>query len=423
MNKTKMIVAFTIAAAFYPVLSQAGSCSSSTSCPPVDVDWGQIITNSQAQSSDVTSNQNANVGTSTDSTFSSTAAGNSLSVGNQATNVSVDNTQTLSGNVTSNNDVSVITANGTTTITGVAQGNAGQSQGCCSYTGVNNVQDSGSGNISSSNTLTNTTYADDLVSSSQAVGNNWATAAENSNIYNYSSQTGSANVSAKSTIDICCNNNSTTSQALAAGNTMSLAGSNSTINSDLIQNSAGTIDSYSHIAQDTGKAISSSATSIANNTTITNQYGYASLNTNQASSGANVNSLSEVVVNDWAGNLISSAASTGNAALVSNIGSDVNLTTDQQNDSSIFATSNLTGASSSGGVGYAYANATGNTVTGYSCSGCSVNGVTHVNGSNIQTNNGDVSSTVNIDTSTSGAIYSSASAIGNSATFMNQKSN
>jgi hypothetical protein len=75
----------------------------------------------------------------------------------------------------------------------------------------------------------------------------------------------------------------------------------------------------------------------------------------------------------------------------------------------------FTGASSDGATAIVASTAIGNAFTGYVCSMC---GDAAVSGSVRQVNNGNVSSTGSITTNGAGNVYGSASAIGNSASFI-----
>lgn len=416
MRKTYLIAASFIAMAFAPAFALADDCNQSSSCS----DQVMTISNDQNQNATIKSFNNVNLGYSQDTSVSGLSAGNSLSVKNQNTTASINSNQVLDGNVYSKNNISIDSARGTTVSTSVAQGNAGQSQGCCSYTGTNINQNSGNGNNIAATSYMNLKSADTVVSASQAAGNNWATAVENGSVYNNSGQYGTANVKAASVVEACCNNNSVTSSAVAAGNNLALAGKNATINTDFQQMSGGNVSSYSGVLDHSATNVTSVANSIGNNGTISNEYGYVGMNGYQAN-GGNISSRSEVNLDNWYGSAVSAASSTGNGALVSNIGSDVGMSNYQQNSGNVASMASLVGSSSSGGVGVVSSTAVGNTITGYSCATCSATGSVNVNGVNQQYNSGNVTAVNNVNVGYSGGMSISSSAIGNSATYIAQK--
>ena len=134
-----------------------------------------------------------------------------------------------------------------------------------------------------------------------------------------------------------------------------------------------------------------------------------------------ITAASAVSLGDWGGYAVSGANSIGNSALVSNLGSDVTMSMMQRNNGDVNSFASLEGNSSRGGVGAVSSMATGNAITGYACASCGSAGV-KVEGYSNQYNNAAVNATTFVGVGTAGPISASATAIGNSATFIAQRS-
>jgi hypothetical protein len=93
----------------------------------------------------------------------------------------------------------------------------------------------------------------------------------------------------------------------------------------------------------------------------------------------------------------------------------------QHNGGNVTSFAMLEGNSSRGGVGSVSSMATGNAITGYACASCGSAGV-KVEGYSTQVNNAAVTAATYVGVGTAGQINANATAIGNSATFIAQRS-
>jgi hypothetical protein len=166
--------------------------------------------------------------------------------------------------------------------------------------------------------------------------------------------------------------------------------------------------------------VTSAAAAAGNLAEIQNKYGYAQLDGFQGNKG-NITAASVVQLNDWGGFAVSGANAIGNSALVSNLGSDVTVGMQQNNFGNVTAFGMLEGNSSRGGVGVVSASAIGNAITGYACASCGSPSV-KVEGYSNQMNVGNVTASTFVGVGTAGPIIASATAVGNSATFIAQRS-
>ncbi|MCW5725233.1 MAG: holdfast anchor protein HfaD [Maricaulaceae bacterium] len=200
--------------------------------------------------------------------------------------------------------------------------------------------------------------------------------------------------------------------AAAAGNSATATGAESDIHMMLEQTNRGAITATT-VVEAGGGAMSGLYASQAtgNLATIDNEWGYAHMQGVQTNTGA-VTAVTDV----WSGesddkDIVVSAEAIGNSAMLNNIGADIYMGVGQVNEGPVSATARL--ETGTGGEAILSATAYGNAQTGYVCAECPVNTNAFVN----QTNSGPVSATTTARMN-GGSIIGSATAVGNSASFV-----
>ena len=236
----------------------------------------------------------------------------------------------------------------------------------------------------------------------------------------FAGQYNGAAINSNSIVEACCNDISVTSGSVAAANSARWGGETATIYADVDQKNYADVNATSSVAIDSGTNVTSAAAAGGNLAEIQNKWGYAQMNGYQENNNA-INASSVVQLGDWGGYAVSGANSIGNSALVSNLGSDVTMSMSQYNNGDVNSFASLQGNSSRGGVGAVSSMATGNAMTGYACASCG-EGSVKVEGYANQINNGAVNAGTFVNVGTAGPISASATAIGNSATFIAQRS-
>lgn len=152
------------------------------------------------------------------------------------------------------------------------------------------------------------------------------------------------------------------------------------------------------------------ARATANQTLLYNDGGSVVATTDQ-SNLSRVRASATVTSYDWGG-AAAVAAGTGNEVVAGNNDIYLEIDNSQVNSGGVEVTADFTGTN--GYDAYVSADAVGNAVTGYVCSTCNGNLIA----TNNQTNSGPVSATATTTINGTGrAIASSASAVGNTATF------
>ncbi len=236
----------------------------------------------------------------------------------------------------------------------------------------------------------------------------------------FQTQSMSGTVTAMTNASVCCSTESATLATTASGNVASSTGWTSTSYNGAVQETANTarISASSDVYMAGGTDVTGAATASGNSFVLANEWGYATLGRQGSElyqgNAASVDAVSYVELDHWAGNSTASAYGVGNSALVSNIGSDTGLNAIQGNYGNVSATADFSGQAWTGGTGGANAIAVGNSATAILCNMC---GDGALQGNVKQMNAGQVTANSNTWVAYSGQIVSSASAIGNSATF------
>jgi hypothetical protein len=407
MTKAKFIFASVAAIALLPAIASAQHAPHN-------------VLNGQVQLNDVFSSINVQMGAANNVTGTNLAAGNNMAAKSVERDMVVQSNQSLNGNVGANTLISAGSARGVTLSTAVAHGNAAQVEGCCASTAVEVIQNTAEGRTIDGNSVVRLGSSDTVVSAAQSTANTFGSWSANGYTNGFAGQTNRSTVNANSVVEVCCNNDSLTSGSVAAANSARWGGESATIYGNVDQKNYAAVQSTSLVQAHSGTNVTSAAAAGGNLAEIQNKWGYAELNGFQGNAG-DVVSASAVRLGDWGGFAVSGANSVGNSALVSNLGSDVTMSMMQNNFGNVSSFASLEGNSSRGGVGVVSSMATGNAMTGYACASCGSAGV-KVEGYANQMNVGAVNATTFVGVGTAGPITASATAIGNTATFIAQRS-
>ena len=407
MAQAKHLIATAAALAFIPAIASAQHA-------PYEVLNGQV------QMGDVVAKLNVEFQTSHGTASNNLATGNTMSAKAVEQSMNVSNTQTLRGTVSAINSVTGQNARGVTQSTAVAHGNAAQVEGCCATIGINSTQTAQADTKITAKSTIHVSSADFIVSGAQGTANSFGSFTKNGYTQGKITQTSAAKVDASSNVTACCNNGAVSSNAIGAANSARWEGESATIFAVVEQDNAGDVTTTSTVDVKSATNVSSGAAAAGNLAEIQNKWGYAQMSGSQNNSG-NVSSSSIVILDNFDGFAMSGSNSVGNSALLSNLGSDVSMFMDQNNSGNVSATTSFSGASANGGVGQATSSAVGNAITAYSCASCGNESVL-VEGRTNQTNSGNVTATTTFNGGNMGMISASASAIGNSATFIAQRS-
>lgn len=341
-----------------------------------------------------------------------TSAGNAVSGANLSGDLDAESEQTMSGAAfaTATADANNVS---TAAIVATAQGNTAEAQTERGNLNLIASQTSDGGDTLARATAT-LANAQTLSAGSTAAANNTATGADHGDLNVRLTQNASNSSYAITDVDACCTG-TTVAGSSAAANTYGSSSITSTVDARYTQNSTGgesraTTDVYQYRAYD----ITAASTAAANSASISNEWGYTSIRGRQNSS-TNVAADTRVTVGTWSGTAVASAYGVGNTTLATNIGSDMVVDIAQVNTGGVDANAQFSGSSSDAGQVLVSSTAIGNAFTGYVCSQC---GDAALSGSVNQVNGSNITSTGTISTNGAGAILGSASAIGNSATFV-----
>jgi hypothetical protein len=407
MTHAKIILASVAALALIPAMASAQHA-------PYNVLNGQV------QLNDVMGNLKVEMGDAHGITGTNLAAGNNMAARAVQQDMNVVSTQTLDGNVYANNYISAGSARDLTLSTAVAHGNVAQVEGCCAATTSEVNQISTYGRTIDANSVIRVGSADAIVSATQSTANSFAGWTANGSTNGFAGQYNASTVNANSVVEACCNNTSVTSGSVAAANSARWGGESATIYANTDQKNYANVQATSLVNIHSGTNVTSAAAAGGNLAEIQNKWGYAQMDGYQENN-AHITAASVVNLGDWGGYAVSGANSIGNSALVSNLGSDVTMSMQQNNHGDVTSFGMLQGNSSRGGVGVVSSMATGNAITGYACASCGSPSV-KVEGYSSQFNGGNVTAATYVGVGTAGPISASATAIGNSATFIAQRS-
>jgi hypothetical protein len=359
----------------------------------------------------------------------STAIGNNVSA-------KVQNQLQLQGNITQDLFGAVAAYNTVTTTSAVpgvvgavtsAYGNTAQAEACCGGMNVDMAQTVSAGSILADARVTTAPNLGTLSMASTANANAIGTAVNNGPLTLRGLQSNSAGVFSSSQGAVCCNNTSITVASTAVANSSASTSQTSTVYSTMRQTNTGQVLSGSSHVTNSGRLITSATQATGNSVYTTNQWGYTQVDANQTNTGS-IGAVANLTANNYLTAAVVGATSTANSILLSSQGSDGTLVGFQTNGVGGDVTTQvfLDGSSTNGGVAQASGTAIANSMTGYACSGCGTDSV-KMEGFYGQTNNANVSSTINVGTNsgvgTHGTILGQGTAVGNSATFIAQRVN
>lgn len=163
-----------------------------------------------------------------------------------------------------------------------------------------------------------------------------------------------------------------------------------------------------------GQTVQGEAAASANNISASNESGDLNVTSNQ--SNATYTQADSVVTAYEFGSAQSTASGVGNSLMAANYGPSTELSSNQSNNAEVDSSASFTGGNTNGGSYDAATSATavGNAVTAFSCSDCG--GV--INVGSTQTNTNTISATATTElTGSTRSISSTATAVGNNATF------
>ncbi len=381
-----------------------------------------VVTNVQLDSDPFSGTLDVVVGDVAAVTGAATALGNTLSVDVNTGDLTLDNTQTLIGEGRAQSSITVDSTSDSLDSLASAFGNSATVTTCCGAIDAVSVQTTTApASLTATSAVTINNWAMNPSSSATAAGNaisyeTWS----GDHITAWAGQDNNADIASDATIDAPFIADSATATATSLGNSASAGGENATLDVDANQNNfAPAIDAHARITAHDSEDVIATATATGNGYTVDNAFGFAKVRSTQDNSAA-INADSEVHLVNWDGWNASSAYAVANSTLVTNVGADIDLAANQNNDGAVTATSSFTGGvagNNGGGTGItdfvASATAFGNAVSGFICATCG-GGMT---GSANQTNSGSITATTTIAAGSGGAITGTATAVGNSATF------
>lgn len=348
----------------------------------------------------------------------STAVGNAAAGLVKSGDIDLDTFQTLEGHVEAENSIYGYKT-GTAIATTTAYGNS-TTGGTWSGTNFYRAEQTSNGDVSA-NTDVKLHGANQIATSTTAMANVSVPSDEYGTNRAFQIQDSNGSVDANTKIVMCCTGTSGTFATTAGGNAVSSTGSTSTNFNGAVQTTAAGehIQAATDVYMGDGHNVLAATTAFGNSATVHNEWGYATLGRDgselfQANESA-IDSQTYVTLDHWSGYASATAYGVGNSGLISNVGSDTGLFANQENTGNVYTSANLTGNSMVGGTGQVNATAIGNAVTANLCNTCSGDAV--LQGGINQINSGSMIARGTAHTPYAGAVYGSATAVGNSATF------
>lgn len=372
----------------------------------------------QVQLNDVWSNMTVEIPeTAWEASSTSTAVGNAAAGLVMQGSIDLDVTQALEGNVRADNELLGGTA-GLAVAATTAYGNS-TTGGTWSGDNYYRAEQVANGDVAA-NTRVDIDRANNIATSTTGIANVSVPTDEWGKNAAFQIQESNGSVEATTDVDMCCDGTSASFGTTAGGNAMSSTGTTSTNINGAVQTTAAgeTITASSDVYLGNGHNVLAASTGFGNSATLHNEWGYASLGRDGSElyqeNASDVDSQSYVTLDEWSGYATSSAYGVGNAAEISNVGSDTGLYAIQNNYGSVYSEASLNGASSHDGDGIVTATSIGNAATATLCNVC---GDATLHGQTQQYNAGSVIARGNATVGQSGSVFGSATAVGNSATY------
>lgn len=258
-----------------------------------------------------------------------------------------------------------------------------------------------------------------VVDTTTAIANVSSPMNENGRMEAFQTQEANGSVTAFSETGIDRVKRAASFATVAGGNAVSSTGSTTTNLTGAVQTTrAGeTISARTFVDIGEARDVLATTTGFGNSATLHNEWGYATLGREGSElfqgNDATIGSETYVTLNSWSGVATSSAYGVGNAATVSNIGSDTGLFAIQNNYGDVTSIASLNGGAGTG-TGVLTSTAIGNAATATLCNIC---GDAALQGRTQQLNHGAVVAQGSIHMGASGTVIGAATAVGNSATY------
>lgn len=253
------------------------------------------------------------------------------------------------------------------------------------------------------------------------IANVATSSAEFGDVDSYTNQTNNGSSYATNVVVVDRNTNSLDYSVIAGGNAVTTEGVSSDIWGAAVQvqgEHTDVVASSRVKSWDSRSDVAATVTAAANSYTLTNYDGNATLGVDGSElyqeNGAYVEANNRIVLENWNGQAFATSYGVGNSALIHNQGGNTGLFSNQNNFGDVSSNSFLRGNSQHGDTGIIDATAIGNAATATHCSHCGDGALT---GSTYQTNYGSSYAQSTFRGGTTGAIYGSATAVGNTATF------
>ncbi len=348
----------------------------------------------------------------------STAVGNAAAGLVMSGDIDVDINQNLQGNVEAVNTVTGGYADNAI-ITTTAYGNSatGGTWAGTNYYRAHQVSD---GDVSAATQIA-LQGSNQITSATTAIANVSVPTDEYGTNRAFQTQDSNGSVSASTTAVVCCAGTSATFVTTAGANAVTSTGLTSTNFNGAVQTTAAgqTVKGATDVYMRDGTEVLAVTSTFGNSATVDNQWGYATLGREGSelyqSNQSDIDSQTYVTLEHWSGTASATAYGIGNSALISNVGSDTALFANQDNSGDVYTQASFVGNSSDGGTGIINATSIGNAVTATLCNVCGSDAV--LLGGTYQVNSGQVIARGSAYAASSGGIYGSATAVGNSATY------
>lgn len=258
-----------------------------------------------------------------------------------------------------------------------------------------------------------------VVGATTAIANVSSPVNENGNNAAFQTQESNGSVTAFSEAGLDRVKKAASFATVAGGNAVSSTGSTSTNINGAVQTTAAgeTISARNFVDIVEAKDVIATTTGFGNSAAVHNEWGYATLGREGSElfqgNDASVGSETYVTLDSWSGVATSSSYGVGNAATISNVGSDTGLFAIQNNYGDVTSIASLNGGAGNG-TGVLTSTAIGNAATATLCNIC---GDAALQGRSQQYNQGSVVAQGSVTMGASGIIVGSATAVGNSATY------
>ncbi len=342
------------------------------------------------------------------------ATGNSFIGSVEGADFSVTSNQTMSGGALARTDVTVGQAMGEQSVlTTAATGNTGDaavSQG--TMTGVFNQRNDGSGIVARSWIEGQNARADNLQSSTNAIGNSQGVGLTNGSVGARIAQQNEADVSAEGGVVLQYMPGQATISAAAAGNNATSVGVDQSAQRVIVsQNNVGaSTNAEADAYYGNSYLTTTSATASGNNANLTNQGPLLDVTSTQNNEAA-VTADAYASSYDFGGASVLSYG-VGNSAMAGNAGEELAFSNTQNNEGGVLSVAGFDGHN--GYDSFASATAMGNAVTGYSCAYCA--GTMSIG--NQQTNSANVIAQSRTTlTGQARSVIGLTTAVGNNASF------